>query len=253
MVEGKVAIVTGAAMGLGREIALELANAGSKIVIADMDEDKGLSFVQKLKELGKDAYYVNVNVLKEDSVKQMVKRALDQYGRIDILVNSAGVTQGKPMEDISIEDWDFVLNVNLRGPYLCTKYVLPTMKEQRFGRIINLSSIAATMGGGFVGTSHYAASKAGIVGFTIATAKESASFGVTANAISPGPCRTRMSASWLSEHEDELAKTIPVSRVGEPKDIANAVLFLASERSSFITAQTLAVDGGLTTIGKVVN
>ncbi|GGG19156.1 SDR family NAD(P)-dependent oxidoreductase [Paenibacillus abyssi] len=252
MVEGKVAIVTGAAMGLGREFSLELAKGGAKIVIADREEEKGLEFERELKDSGNDALYVNVNVLKEESVALMIERVLEHYGRIEILVNSAGVTQGKPMEEISVEDWDLVLNVNLRGPYLCTKYVLPVMKKQRFGRIINISSIAAMMGGGFVGTSHYAASKAGIVGFTIATAKEGAAYGITANAIAPGPCRTRMSSSWLADHEEELARTIPVSKVGEPEDIANAVLFFASERSDFITGQTLAVDGGLTTIGKVV-
>lgn len=253
MVEGKVAIVTGAAMGLGREFAMELTGAGAKVVVADREEAKGRSLVEELQQMGKDSLFVNVNVLNEQSVKQMVDSALHRFGKVDILVNSAGVTQGKPMEDITIEDWDLVLNVNLRGPYLCTKYVLPIMKKQRYGRIVNISSIAAMMGGGFVGTSHYAASKAGIIGFTVATAKEAAAYGITVNAIAPGPCRTRLSASWLSEHEEEMARTIPIQRVGEPGDIANAVLFFASESSNYITGQTLAVDGGLTTIGKVVN
>jgi 3-oxoacyl-[acyl-carrier protein] reductase len=253
MVEGKVAIITGAAMGLGREFALELAAGGAKIVVADLEEEKGSAFVKELAEAGHDAFYVKVNVLKEESVKDMVQAVVDHYGRADILVNSAGVTQGKPMEEISVDDWDFVLNVNLRGPFLTTKYLLPVMKQQKYGRIVNISSIAAKMGGGFVGTSHYAASKAGIEGFTVATAKEGAAYGITCNAISPGPCRTRMSAGWLADHEAELAKTIPVGIVGEPEDIAHAVLFFASEKSNFITGQTLAVDGGLTSVGKVVS
>ncbi|MDQ0219417.1 3-oxoacyl-ACP reductase FabG [Peribacillus cavernae] len=253
MVEGKVSIVTGAAMGLGSEIATELANMGSKIVVADMEEEKGLNFVEELQKLGKEALFLKVDVSNEDSVEQMVKRSVDQYGQVDILVNSAGVTQGKAMEDISAEDWDFVLNVNLKGPYLCTKHLMPIMKKQRYGRIINISSIAAMMGGGFVGTSHYASSKAGIIGLTIASAKETAAFGITVNAVAPGPCRTRLSSSWLADHEDEMAKTIPIPKVCEPTDIANAVLFFASERSNYITGQTLAVDGGLTTIGKVVS
>jgi 3-oxoacyl-[acyl-carrier protein] reductase len=252
MVEGKVAVITGAAMGLGREFALELAKGGAKIVVADLEEEKGTAFAQELRDAGHDSFYVHVNVLKEESVKLMVEKVLEHYGRADILVNSAGVTQGKPMEDISVEDWDFVLNVNLRGPYLCTKYFFPSMKKQRYGRIVNISSIAAKMGGGFVGTSHYAASKAGIEGFTVATAKEGAAYGITCNAISPGPCRTRMSAGWLADHEVELAKTIPVGIVGEPEDIAHAVVFFASEKSDFITGQTLAVDGGLTSVGKIV-
>ncbi|WP_180956645.1 SDR family NAD(P)-dependent oxidoreductase [Bacillus canaveralius] len=253
MVEGRVSIVTGAAMGLGREIAIELAKAGSRIIVADIEKEKGHAFVEELSRLGKEAFYVNVDVGNEESVKEMVERSLNHYGQVDILVNSAGVTQGKPMEEISVDDWDFVLDINLRGPFLCTKYLLPCMKEQRYGRIINISSIAAMMGGGFVGTSHYASSKAGIIGLTIASAKETASYGITVNAIAPGPCRTRLSSSWLAEHEDEMARTIPIPKVGEPADIANAVLFFASEKSNYITGQTLAVDGGLTTVGKVVS
>jgi 3-oxoacyl-[acyl-carrier protein] reductase len=252
MVEGKVAVVTGAAMGLGREFALELARGGAKMAVADLEEEKGAAFARELQEAGHEALYVHVNVIKENSVKEMVGKVLERFGRVDILVNSAGVTQGKPIEAISVDDWDFVLNVNLRGPYLCTKHLLPVMKNQRYGRIVNISSIAAKMGGGFVGTSHYAASKAGIEGFTVATAKEGAAYGITCNAIAPGPCRTRMSAGWLADHEAELAKTIPVGFVGEPEDIAHAVLFFASEKSDFITGQTLAVDGGLTSVGKIV-
>jgi 3-oxoacyl-[acyl-carrier protein] reductase len=249
MVQGKVCIITGGAMGLGREFGIELTDAGAKVVIADMDEENGLAFVQELKQSGKEAFYVNVNVLKEDSVKQMVQKTLDHFGTVDILVNSAGVTKGTPLEEIGTEEWDFVLNVNLRGSFLCSKYVLPIMKRQRYGRIVNISSVAAVMGGGFVGTSHYAASKAGVMGLTVAAAREYATDGITVNAIAPGPCRTRMAAG----KEEMLGKVVPAGRLGEPEDIANAVLFLASERSGYITGQTLAVDGGLTSIGKVVS
>ncbi|SDI89612.1 SDR family NAD(P)-dependent oxidoreductase [Natribacillus halophilus] len=251
MVERKIAVVTGAASGLGKEIAIQLANAGSTIIVADVDREQGLKLEKELKKKAKEAFYVHVNVLDEESVKIMVEKSLDKYGGVDILVNCAGITQREPLEKISIDDWNLMLNVNLRGPYLCTKHVLPVMKKQHFGRVVNVSSIAAMSGGGFVGTSHYAASKAGIVGFTKATAKESGEYGITANVVAPGPCRTRLSSSWVDEHEAQVANTIPIQRIGEPEDIANTVLFLASAKSNFITGETIAVDGGITTVGLV--
>lgn len=254
MMNGRAAIVTGAAMGLGKEIASALAKAGAKVIIADIEEENGLAAAQEINNLsgGQYAAYCKANVLDEDSIKQVVRFTLSKFGRIDILVNSAGITQAKAIEEIEAQEWDRMMAVNLRGPFLFTKHVLASMKNQNYGRIINMSSIAAVLGGGAVGTAHYAASKAGIVALTKATAKDMGKYGITANAIAPGPCRTRMSDSWVHTDEEKVAKTIPVQRIGEPRDIANAVLFLASQESGFITGHTLFVDGGITIAGSKV-
>jgi 3-oxoacyl-[acyl-carrier protein] reductase len=179
-------------------------------------------------------------------VNDALRIVLDRFGSLHILVNNAGISRGTPLDEISPAEWDLLMRVNLKGPFLWTQAAAVPMKAAGFGRIVNLSSIAAIAGGGFVGTAHYAASKAGLIALTKAAAKTYGSFGITVNAVAPGPIRTRLSESWVPTRENEVAAGIPVRRIGEPDDIAAAVMYLASRESSFVSGHTLVVDGGVT-------
>lgn len=244
--QNMVALVTGSSMGIGQKIAEDLAERGATVVVCDLEEKLGRSVAETIKQKGGQATFVRLDVTDETEVKTVFNQITSQFGRLDILVNNAGLTRGTPFEEIEAAEWDAVLAVNLKGPFLCTKYAVPSMKSKRFGRIINMSSIAAIAGGGFVGTAHYAASKAGIIGLTKAAAKTYAPFGITVNAVAPGPIRTRMSQSWLETKEAEVVQTIPVRRVGEINDVVRGVLFLASSDAGFITGHTFLIDGGIT-------
>ena len=235
---GKVAIVTGAGQGMGKAIALLLASKGIKVVIADINEVVANKVADEIGALG-----VKVDVTKEDEVESMAKATLEKYGRIDILVNNAGVLRPTKIEDISKKEWDFVLDVNLNGTFLCTKAVLKTMKENGYGRIINMSSSAgrsvSTIGG-----AHYTAAKAAILGFTRAVAKETASFGVTVNSVCPGLIDTEMVRSDCSvEQIDKYEKSFPIHRLGTPEEVAALVLFLISD-AAYITGAAIDINGG---------
>lgn len=235
---GKVAIVTGAGQGMGKAIALLLASKGIKVVIADINEVVANKVADEIGALG-----VKVDVTKEDEVESMTKATLEKYGRIDILVNNAGVLRPTKIEDISKKEWDFVLDVNLNGTFLCTKAVLKTMKENGYGRIINMSSSAgrsvSTIGG-----AHYTAAKAAILGFTRAVAKETASFGVTVNSVCPGLIDTEMVRSDCSvEQIDKYEKSFPIHRLGTPEEVAALVLFLISD-AAYITGAAIDINGG---------
>lgn len=241
--EGKVAIVTGAAQGIGRAIAETLARDGADIVVADLDPGRSQETVAAITKLGRRAVNVKVNVAEWNDVKNMTEQVLKDWGKIDILVNNAGVTRDGLLVRMKEEDWNLVLQVNLHGTFHCTKAVLQPMTKQRSGRIVNIASIVGAMGN--VGQANYAASKAAVIGFTKSVAREYASRMVTVNAVAPGFVDTAMTQGLQQEVRDALLKQIPLGRLGQPGDVAEAVRFLASEEAGYITGQVLHVNGGM--------
>ncbi len=238
-VEGKVALVTGASRGIGRAIAIELAKRGANVAVNYLrNKELAEKVVEEIKKIGREAIAVQADVSKWEDVKRMVEQVIAHFGRIDILVNNAGV-MSKEREILKIDDeeWDRVINVNLKGAFYCCKAVLPYMIEQKSGRIVNLSSIAGRMGG-VVGV-HYAASKAGIIGLTFALASEVAKYGITVNAVAPNAIETDMIPPELGE---KIAKMTPLGRIGKPEEVAHAVLFLIE--NDYVTAEVVDVNGG---------
>ncbi len=241
--EGKVAIVTGAAQGIGRAIAETLARDGADIVVADLDPGRSQETVAAITKLGRRAVNVKVNVAEWNDVKNMTEQVLKDWGKIDILVNNAGVTRDGLLVRMKEEDWNLVLQVNLHGTFHGTKAVLQPMTKQRSGRIVNIASIVGAMGN--AGQANYAASKAAVIGFTKSVAREYASRMVTVNAVAPGFVDTAMTQGLQQEVRDALLKQIPLGRLGQPGDVAEAVRFLASEEAGYITGQVLHVNGGM--------
>jgi 3-oxoacyl-[acyl-carrier protein] reductase len=240
----KVAIVTGAGQGIGRGIALSLAKEGAKVVVADIT-DKRFEVVKEIEALGSQALAVKCDVSNREDVASMVKETLNKFRRVDILVNNAGIYPFKPFADMTEQDWDRVLNINLKGVFYCVKAVLPKMIEQKYGKIVNLSSIAGSVVG-FPSLVHYSASKAAILGFTRALALEVAPHKINVNAIAPGPIDTPGTTAPDVTIMEQTKKMIPLGRMGLPQDIANLAVFLASDKSSFITGQCIVSDGGYT-------
>ncbi len=243
MVQDKVAIVTGASRGIGRSISLALAAQGAKIVAVDIDPAATEAFVAELKEQGTEAVAVQGNVTATEDVENMIKVAKETFGQIDILVNNAGITRDGLLLRMKDEDWDAVLTVNLKGAFLCTRAAAKVMTKQRSGRIINIASVVGQMGN--AGQANYCASKAGLMGLTRSNARELAKRNVTVNAVAPGFIATDMTDALPEDKRQELAAQIPLERLGSPDDIANAVLFLASENSGYITGQVIGVNGGM--------
>ena len=243
MPKGKIAVITGASRGIGRSIALALAAEGAKIVAVDLDLAATETVVEELKALGAEALAVVGNVTVAADAEKMIDEAVRSFGRVDILVNNAGITRDGLLVRMKEEDWDAVLTVNLKGAFLCTKAVSRVMTKQRFGRIINIASIVGQMGN--AGQANYCASKAGLIGLTKSNARELAKRNITVNAVAPGFIATAMTDALPEKAREELAAQIPMERLGSPDDIANAVLFLAAERSGYITGQVLAVNGGM--------
>ncbi|MDR7871354.1 MAG: 3-oxoacyl-[acyl-carrier-protein] reductase [Tissierellaceae bacterium] len=240
----KIALVTGGTRGIGREIALSLAKEGANVAITyTSNEEKALAVVNEIKENGVNAIAVKANVVNSDEVTNMVKSVEEQLGTIDILVNNAGVTKDNLLIRMSEEDWDSVLDVNLKGVFLCTKAVARTMMKKRYGKIINISSVVGVNGN--LGQGNYSASKAGVIGFTKSMAKELASRGIRVNAVAPGFIDTDMTNVLKEEIKNEMIKNIPLSSFGKPSDIANLVVFLAGEKSDYITGEVIKVDGGM--------
>ncbi|HEU4506143.1 MAG TPA: 3-oxoacyl-[acyl-carrier-protein] reductase [Nitrospira sp.] len=241
--EGRVAIVTGAAQGIGRAIAETLAEAGADIVVADLDPTRSKETVAAVEKAGRKALNLRVNVADANDTKAMAEQILKDWGKIDILVNNAGITRDGLLLRMKEEDWNVVLQVNLNGTFHCTKAVLQPMTKQRYGRIVNIASIVGAMGN--VGQANYAASKAAVIGFTKTVAREYASRNVTVNAVAPGFIDTAMTQGLAAEVKEALQKQIPLARLGTPADIANAVRFLVSEDASYITGHVLHVNGGM--------
>ena len=240
---GKISLVTGGAQGIGQAIATTLAQEGSDVVVADLDANRCEETVARVQQLGRKAMAVSVNVGDWDQVKGMIDRVLKDWERIDILVNNAGITRDGLLLRMKEEDWQSVLQVNLTGTFFCVKAVLPTMSRQRSGRIVNIASIVGVIGN--IGQANYAASKAAVIGLTKTIAREYASRNITVNAVAPGFIDTAMTQDLSAETKEVLLNQIPLKRLGQPSDIADAVSFLCSEKAGYITGHVLHVNGGM--------
>ena len=241
--DGRVALVTGASQGIGYACALSLAGQGASVAVAARNGEKLDELVQHITASGGKAAAFVMDVADEEQIKTGIKSAIGQYGKIDILVNNAGITRDQLVMRMKRADWDAVLNTNLTSAYLCIQQVIGSMLKQRWGRIINITSVFGQMGQ--AGQANYAASKAGLIGLTLAMAREVASRNITCNAVAPGFIETSMTAVLSGEFKQTAVKMIPLSRVGKPEDVANAVNFLASEEASYITGHVLNVNGGM--------
>lgn len=241
--EGKVALVTGGAQGIGRAIGLLLAQKGATIVISDINIQKAEETAREIQSLGRNAVAFQVDVANFKEVEKMVDSIVEKFSRIDILINNAGITRDKLILRMSEEDWDSVIQINLKGTFNCTKAALKYMSRQRSGKIVNIASVVGMMGN--AGQANYSASKAGIIGFTKTVAREFAQRGINVNAIAPGYIQTPMTDVLPEKVKEELRRLIPMERLGQPEDVAQAVLFLVSEASSYITGQVLNVNGGI--------
>jgi len=242
--DGKTAIVTGASRGIGRAIALQLASEGANVVVNfSGSEQKASQVVEEIQNLGSQAIAVQANISDSDSVQQLMNAAQEQFGSIDILVNNAGITRDNLLMRMKEDEWDDVINTNLKGVFLCTKAVTRQMMKQRAGRIINISSIVGVMGN--AGQANYVAAKAGVIGLTKTTARELASRNILVNAIAPGFITTEMTETLPEDVKSSMLTQIPLAKLGKPEDIAKAVVFLASDDASYMTGQTLHIDGGM--------
>jgi len=240
---GRVALVTGASQGIGRACALRLASAGAAVAVAARNQEKLDELVSEIKASGGKAEAFPLDVSDEEQIKGTFKAVLGQLGKIDILVNNAGITRDQLVMRMKRADWDMVLNTNLTSAYCCIQQVIGSMLKQRWGRIINVSSIFGQMGQ--AGQANYAASKAGLIGLTMAIAREVASRSITCNAVAPGFIETPMTSGLADDLKQTALKLIPLGRIGTPEDVANAVAFLASEEASYITGHVLNVNGGM--------
>jgi 3-oxoacyl-[acyl-carrier protein] reductase len=239
----RTAFITGASQGIGRTCALRLAKEGATVAVAARNQEKLNELVSEITAAGGKAAAFTLDVANEDQVKETIKAAIAQFGKIDILVNNAGITRDQLVMRMKRTDWDVVLETNLTSAYLCIQAVIPSMLKQRWGRIINITSIFGQMGQ--AGQANYAASKAGLIGLTMAIAREVGSRNITCNAIAPGFIETAMTAVLSDEFKQSAVKQIPLARVGSPEDVASAVAFLASDDASYITGHVLNVNGGM--------
>ncbi len=239
----KVALVTGGGRGIGEAIVLALAKEGADIVACDINLENLKEVARKVEKLGRKILILKTDVSEVREVDELVKKALDKFTKIDILVNNAGITRDNLILRMSEEEWDQVLDINLKGAFNCLKAVARPMMKARWGRIINISSIVGMMGN--PGQVNYAASKAGIIGLTKSAAKELASRGINVNAIAPGFIKTAMTEALSDEVKERLSSQIPLKRLGEVGDVANLVVFLASDDASYITGEVIKVDGGM--------
>jgi len=240
---GKIALVTGAAQGIGRDIALALATDGADVAICDVNLEAAQKTAADIEALGRKSLPIKANVAASADVTAMIDQVVEKFGKIDILVNNAGITRDGLILRMKDEDWDLVLSINLKGAFLCTKSALKYMTKQRGGTIINIASIVGAMGN--AGQANYVASKAGLIGLTKTIAREYANRGITANAVAPGFIETAMTQALSETVRTELAKQIPLGKLGTPADVANAVRFLASPWASYISGQVIHVNGGM--------
>ena len=243
MFEGKIALITGAARGIGQAIAFDLAARGADIVVCDIKAEWLTETAEGVEKLGKKAYCFELDVTNAEDVQKVVNDIAAATGRIDILVNNAGITRDGLLMRMSEEDWDAVLTVNLKGTFVCTKAVSRIMMKQRSGSIINIASVVGLMGN--AGQANYAASKGGVIAFTKSVAKELSSRNIRANAVAPGFISSKMTDALSDDVRQKMLDAIPLSSFGTPQDVANAVAFLASDQSSYITGQVISVNGGM--------
>lgn len=241
---GKIALVTGASRGIGRAIAIDLAQAGADVAINySGNEEKARQVAAEVEALGRKALVVQANVADSTSVTEMISQVVDEFGRLDILVNNAGITKDNLVMRMKEEEWDAVIDVNLKGVFHCIKGVTRQMMKQRSGRIINISSVVGALGN--AGQANYVAAKAGVIGLTKTMARELSTRNITVNAVAPGFIETDMTADLNEDMRSALLGQIPLGKLGKPEDISRVVRFLASDDSSYMTGQTLHVDGGM--------
>jgi len=239
----RVAIVTGGARGIGKAIVLKLIREGAKVAIADVDKRELDTLKNEIEKNKGDIINISCDITKSSEVKEMVGQVKRSFGRIDILVNNAGIIRRGTIETVTEEDWDRVIEVNLKGTFNCCKAVVDIMKQQGYGKIVNVSSIAGKMGD-ITSAPGYGPSKAGVDALTKTLARQLAPYHINVNAVSPHAIETEMSAQWSEERRKEIIASIPLGRLGKPEDVAEAVLFLASDAASFITGEILDVNGG---------
>ncbi|GAB4185128.1 MAG: 3-oxoacyl-[acyl-carrier-protein] reductase [Calditrichia bacterium] len=242
-IKDKVAVVTGSTRGIGRAVAVKLGSAGATVVVSGRNEQLINEVVSEINNNGGNALGVAADISQFDDAKKLIDTTIKEFGRIDILVNNAGVTRDNLLALMKEEDWDTVMNINLKGAFNCVKNVIRPMMKQRWGRIINITSVVGITGN--AGQANYASSKAGLIGFTKSVAKELAGRNITCNAIAPGFIDTDMTRELPEKVKENLLQSIPLGRFGSGDDIANAVLFLSSDLADYITGQVLNVDGGM--------
>ena len=242
-VSGRIALVTGASQGIGQACALKLARSGATLALAARSQDKLQQLVSQIEAAGGKAAAFPLDVSDEEQIKSTFKAVIAQFGKIDVLVNNAGITRDQLVMRMKRGDWDSVLNTNLTSAYLCTQQAIGSMLKQRWGRIVNITSIFGQMGQ--AGQANYAASKAGLIGLTMAIAREVGSRNITCNAVAPGFIETAMTSNLGDDFKQNAVNMIPLGRVGSPEDVASAVAFLASDQASYITGHVLNVNGGM--------
>lgn len=243
MPRDKIAVVTGAGRGIGASIARALACEGARVVIVDIDPNQAEQLAAEIRAAGGEAFPQAADVSDAEQVKKVFDATVDKYGGVDILVNNAGITRDALLLRMKDDDWDAVLNINLKGAFLCTREAAKIMSKGRYGRIINISSVVGQMGN--LGQANYCASKAGLIGLTRSNARELARRNITVNAVAPGFIVTDMTNILPDKVKEELTSQIPLGKLGQPEDVTQAVLFLASNRTGYITGQVLAVNGGM--------
>lgn len=244
--EGKVALITGSSRGIGATTALRLAKEGADIIVNypfQGEKDNAADVVASVEKIGRKAVMIEADISKFDQANTLIKESLEEFGKIDILVNNAGITRDNLLLRLKEEDWDAVMNVNLKGVFNCTKAVLRTMMKQRSGKIINLASVVGVMGN--AGQANYSASKAGVIGFTKSVAKEVSSRCITANAVAPGFIESHMTDNLSENVKEQMLSSIPLNKFGKQEDVANLICFLASSESDYINGQVINVDGGM--------
>lgn len=243
--KGRIALVTGAGRGIGQSIALRLAQEGASVIVNDIILKNAESVAENIKKIGQDSLAIYADISKPEDVRQMFEQIKTRFGSLDILVNNAGCTQNVSVLEMKDEDWDRILKINLYGVFYCSKAAIKLMIPNNYGKIVSISSVAGKQGGGVWGAAHYSAAKAGIIGFTKKLAKEVAQYNITVNAVAPGVIEIPIENKKRLKVKADVAKKTPIGRQGRPEEVAAAVSFLSSDDSSFITGETINVNGGL--------
>jgi 3-oxoacyl-[acyl-carrier protein] reductase len=241
---GKIALVTGAGRGIGKAIVVAMAKEGANVTVNDANFKSAETVTEEIRAMGCEAMPMKADVSERSEVAEMFERIIGTFGKIDILVNNAGIFSSTPLDKITEEEWDRTMNVNLKGAFLCSQAAMKYMKEQRYGKIVNIASLAAEIGGIFAGA-HYAASKAGVICLTKSLAKQLAPYNINVNAVAPGATETDMTKRWPKKVKENLLEQIPFGRFGKPEEVAEVVVFLISDGASYVTGATIDVNGGI--------